>query len=72
MGSNAPYRCDVPIRCPECHATLGELRNGVVVVELRVGHGSRILRTIRGAMEIECGRNRKEGPCPGIWRAVLS
>lgn len=63
-----PARPLVPIRCPQCDAILAEVRDGFVVVDVLTGHGSGFRRTILGAVEIRCGRNRKEGPCPGVWR----
>lgn len=59
-----------PIRCPLCTAVLGEIRDGVVVVDLRTGHGAGFRRTILGAVEIRCGKPRKGGgTCSGVWQA---
>ena len=60
------------IRCPACNACLGELRDGVAVVDLHGGHGSRVRRTIIGALEIHCGRRRKDGPCGGVWKSCYT
>lgn len=57
-----------PIRCPACNATLGELRDGVVVVDLAIGHNSIYRRTILDPAEIRCGKPQKGGGvCPGVW-----
>ncbi len=58
------------IRCPSCGACLAEVRDGFVVVDILTGHGSRFKRSIVGAVEIRCGRNLKDGPCSGVWRAL--
>lgn len=63
--------CSIPIRCPVCSVCLGELRDGVVVVNLAVGNTSNYRRTIVGAHEIRCGKPRKGGGiCPGIWQVA--